>query len=685
MSVSSGVGTVQSPDGHRKLTQWVVNNNGFFHSDLEIVHHASKGYYAIVRDGKELKAQTRVASCPVAVALSVLNVLNVEPFSNHGTKFPDRFLRRYQEAPDVLQTFFLMEQYLLGEKSWWSPYIQTLPTIEDVDNLQYEAEADAAWVRGTNLEVAFASQRQKWHHQLEEANVLLQGLEWENAKSGKYSQELYRWASTIFGSRSFTSQVLHGTTPADLASRIGRYHPNHSMLKKLFEDRFAVLLPLMDVLNHKPAARVEWQGEHDLVALQILEDYTSGQEVFNNYGPRDNEGLLMSYGFVLEDNVFEHVLISINAHPGTPLEATRSWPKDERSNDSFNCYIFDVNHPIVEEAKYLERALFSYDLLDSISVMCANDRELQAMNDKQKTWMSSSLPNLFDDCRNYHETLAQIMRDSRARASRMEAADPARSHLDMRPQTQKQKNAQIYREKQISILRAAAGVCAFALLHACTDQTTSDLLLSMQMKLPELYSPNVESICTRLTCATRKNELFTAESLIELLPSPTANGVRLCLKNMNDAMQSAFSSPDAQPHEARVKTSMSITLSALCVSYRSGTQLSSRLSTWIQELISSYPPEDSNWNYVPPPGPYSPDEEPPAALTAMLEAQSNVIEAVGSDSAARNWLEPKMICWGWNVMEEETIRVPIEIERFVSEAPEQVEGQTGFLMYCKQG
>lgn len=669
------------PDRHQKLTEWVVENGGFFHPDLQIVHDQSRGYHVVVRGGREIKAQTRVASCPTSVALSVLNALNIEPFSNRETIFPAPFLRRYEDSPDLLQTFFLMEQYLMGDKSWWTPYIETLPSLQDVNEAQYESEADIDWIRGTNLELAFASQKEKWERQFQEANELLVTLDWINAKAGKYSQELYRWASTIFGSRSFTSQVLHGTRPADLATRIGRHHSEHNLLKRLFAERFAVLLPLMDILNHKPAAQVEWQGEVDNVGLQVLEDYKTEEEVFNNYGPRDNEGLLMSYGFVLENNQFEHALISIAAHPGSPLETTRSWPKDERSNDSYNCYIFDVHHPIVEEAKFLERALFSYDLLDSISVMCANDRELQAMQQVQKTLMSSCLPNLFDDYRNYHATLAQIMRDCTARASRMEATDPTRHRPGLTAQTQKQKNAQIYREKQIKILRAAAGVCAFALLNASTDQSTSDLLLNMNMQLAEFYSEDLQDICTRLKCATRKGELFTATTLIELLPSPTANGVRSCLEKLEAIMNTTASS--TRSHEDKVKTSMAIALSALCIAHSTGTQISSRLSIWTQELISSYPPDDPNWSYVPPPGPYAPDEEPPAALVSLLDAQPRAVESVGRDSTAQKWLEPKMICWAWNVMEEETIRVPIEIERFISEGTEEMEGQFGYLMYCR--
>ena len=672
-----------SADNHKKLADWILQNGGFIHPDLKIVYHVDKGFHAIVQDGKSLPSRTRIASCPMPATLSVLNALNIAPFQQHGTKYPDLFLETYTYATDVLQTFFLMEQYVLGSQSWWVPYIRTLPTVEDVDALQFESEEDVAWIRGTNLETALVAQSRRWRNQFAEANDLLQKLGWEHAANGAYNYRLFRWAATIFGSRSFTSQVLDDTKPADTARPMGKKEPDHPVLSRLFSERFAVLLPLLDILNHRPAALVEWQARPSYVGLQILQDYKSGQEVYNNYGPRDNEGLLMSYGFLLQDNPYDHVLISINAHPGTQLEIARTWPTDDRSNDNYNCYIFDLGHPIVNEARSLERALFSYDLLDGISVMCSNEREFQVMHNKRQTLMSTSLPDRFDDFRNILATLAQIMYDSSARAKRIHSTNPARHDPPIPARTMKQQYAQLYREKQIEILQAAEGLCAYTLLNACSAHTASDLLHNIRVKFPHVYSPQLERICSRLPCLTSKNELFTAASLIDLLPAPLTNSVRSCLRSVEDAILESVPS-HTRSHLDRVKTSYAITLSALCSTHRSQTQLPLRLLTWLEELTSSYPPEDPNWSYVPPPGPHAPGEEPPDALIALLGSIPNATEQTAGDSTTRSWLDPPMICWAWNVMEEEGVRVPIEIERFVSVEPAQVEGGWGFLLYCRR-
>lgn len=102
----------------------------------------------------------------------------------------------------------------------------------------------------------------------------------------------------MFGSRSFTSQVLSNTLPADKARPMGHLDPDHHVLSDLFEDGFAVLLPLLDLLNYRPLSKVEWQAGLNEVGLQVLESFHGGQEVCNNYGPRDNEACMIVFNFL---------------------------------------------------------------------------------------------------------------------------------------------------------------------------------------------------------------------------------------------------------------------------------------------------------------------------------------------------------------------------------------------------
>lgn len=55
------------------------------------------------------------------------------------------------------------------------------------------------------------------------------------------------------------------------------------------EDTFSVLVPLLDLSNHRPLTKIEWHVGPDAVGLKVLEDVQPGKEIHNNYGPKNNE------------------------------------------------------------------------------------------------------------------------------------------------------------------------------------------------------------------------------------------------------------------------------------------------------------------------------------------------------------------------------------------------------------
>jgi hypothetical protein len=101
----------------------------------------------------------------------------------------------------------------------------------------------------------------------------------------------FLWAATIFTSRAFISTHLL---------------PNHETVPILF--------PVVDILNHSVTAKVEWDFQpHHSFSLKLLEGdtFTAGQELFNNYAPKQNDELLLGYGFCLEDNPIEQFPLKI--------------------------------------------------------------------------------------------------------------------------------------------------------------------------------------------------------------------------------------------------------------------------------------------------------------------------------------------------------------------------------------
>lgn len=783
---------------HRRLVRWTTKENtGYLHPDIQIAHSSAKGFHMVVAQGREIKNLTRITSSPMACTLSVLNALDVAPFSSHGSKFPKSFLRSYALKPQLLQAFFLMEQYLRGEESWWAPYIQTLPTPADLEALMFNDPDDRAWLEGTNLKSAFVDQASKWQEMYTKGLRDLRILNCQNALNGKYSWELFRWAASIFGSRSFTSEVLCDTEPSEqarLEGRNGVKESEYDFLKPLFVERFAVLLPLLDILNHRPAAQVEWQARSSFIGMQILSSYTSGEELCNNYGPRDNEGLLLSYGFTIPQNTFDHVAIALRPPPpGSPLATARKhWKADQRSAPNHECYIFSRCHPRAKPdmVSCFESALFSYDLLDALSLLKGNDRELQTMYHYKQSLMSYSLakPHNFDNFRNLLAVLAQLHLDCTARAKRLRATYPEGT-----PCNSKQRYAKIYRDSQAEIVEIAGAVCAHVLTRASSDCSEEKLLRASFVDVSvgtrgkdHDQGWSLSTLLGEHPIITRQDELLTVGRMLDFLPESKANTyrrVQAVIKQhlpgprsprredeptnattspskrkrspnqpQPEVKQSKSTSPTAAPDTKTAlppasppslqtplptspldpqKTQFTLVLSLCLHLFLTGVPLSARLTKWLKQLTSWYPPDDGNWNYVPHDGPYAPDEEPPAGLMALLKASKAVLDTVEGqgdshgagteetelflglddrvneilaeasglsalDGTVAKWLKPERLCWAWNVMEEEGVVVSKEIvqmsESLMSDAGndtatasrDEIEGEVDFLLYCGQ-
>lgn len=182
---------------HRHLIEWVLANNGYFHPDAQIAFSSRKGFHAVVATNTAMPSGAQIASCPMEVTMSVLNALDVKPFSSHGTCFPAAFLLAQAKRPESLQSFFLMEQLVLGDKSWWHPYVASLPTVEEVNDQQFDQAEDVIWLEGTNLKKAFETQSNKWRQLFDHGLEHLKRLEWPHALDKSYTWYVFKSSNPI--------------------------------------------------------------------------------------------------------------------------------------------------------------------------------------------------------------------------------------------------------------------------------------------------------------------------------------------------------------------------------------------------------------------------------------------------------------------------------------------------------
>jgi len=136
------------------------------------------------------------------------------------------------------------------------------------------------------------------------------------------SRERYITAATYISSRAFPSTLI-SQSPSVVASA----------------DSYPVLLPGLDSLNHARGRPVSWvvdhlpptdpsrgSGQQLGLSLVIHSQTRLGEELSNNYGAKPNAELILGYGFTLEDNPDDTIVLSIGGGPA----ASDSDPREKQ-------------------------------------------------------------------------------------------------------------------------------------------------------------------------------------------------------------------------------------------------------------------------------------------------------------------------------------------------------------------
>lgn len=215
--------------GAQDLVQWALSHGATLHENVE-VHEDKSGFSLRTRtdrDGVNITegfTKKPIVTCPLKLSLSAFNAFHQCPLSrlknqHDPSHFPQLFL---DKTPfHVIGKFFLCQQYLLSEDSFWFPYISSLPqpgrgeynggsfSSDDAEKLGtplFWTEEELEWIRGTNMDAARLERLELWKREWSDGCCILRNegfAGWE-----EFDYNLYGWASTIFSSRCFISSVL---------------------------------------------------------------------------------------------------------------------------------------------------------------------------------------------------------------------------------------------------------------------------------------------------------------------------------------------------------------------------------------------------------------------------------------------------------------------------------------------
>ncbi|KAI1471795.1 SET domain-containing protein [Daldinia caldariorum] len=279
-----------------ELLRWVESDGGHLNPAIEIYHDdITKGSFR-VKATCSIGVDDAIVTLPLSKSLSYLDAIRGHPaFASPSTSdapspegkdyFPEEFLK--ETPPHVVGRFFLIQQYLLGPESKWWPYIRTLPQPEHMSNVlpvMWPSD-DIEFLKGTNAFTAIQDIKSNLKKEYKNASKLLP----ENDRL-KYTRPLYHWAYSIFTSRSFRPSLI--------------FPPETSSGLPCELDDFSVLLPLYDIGNHSPLAKIAWTTDEQtqICVLKSRQTYSAGEQVFNNYGMKTNAELLLGYGFILPES-----------------------------------------------------------------------------------------------------------------------------------------------------------------------------------------------------------------------------------------------------------------------------------------------------------------------------------------------------------------------------------------------
>lgn len=317
------------------LLKWAQEKGTFISSDVEFKELSQGNIGAIYTgnsNGESKSSDDFDLQLPIDLAITLNRAIESFNESGHGD-FRD-IAKKTSNVNSLLKMFLARERASTRlNSSYFKPYLSLLPNLSDINSPYCWTPQEKALIKGTNLGNSLKDNVgqlvEEWWQVI---NLLPQELPkpeehfinmkfyYENKfyndddmynyfivdepknRDNWTSFPCYLWASLILKSRSFPAHLLRG-------------HVKNSEIK---EDE-AMLLPIIDLLNHNMNAKVDWSVSSSNSCTYFnfrSNSAVPGEQLYNNYGMKGNEELLLAYGFCLEDNSADSAALKIKV----PLE-----------------------------------------------------------------------------------------------------------------------------------------------------------------------------------------------------------------------------------------------------------------------------------------------------------------------------------------------------------------------------
>ncbi|KAJ9110814.1 hypothetical protein QFC22_006670 [Naganishia vaughanmartiniae] len=325
-----------------------------------------------------LPANTQIIACPAKLAITRETALHA--FQGLGADGSDleKLNERQLIAGYVTMHFGYGLEEIKSDASLSAylkhePYVTTLPTTSELlTPFQWNAD-ELELLEGLNLGHAVKARRDLWRGEWDGVQSALRKLV-EGRSSGGFSWEHYLLANTYISSRAFPSSLLDPSSssipinPSQLASEDDTHSTGLSVApsalsrpaNEVTPTSYPVLIPGLDTLNHRRNQAVTWVSsalpssivkdeatestaeaayrskQERCVVLVVRTEVAANEQVFNNYGPKGNEELILGYGFSIPENPDDTLALKLGIPEDTLTQGVRDALTTLSISDSSN-------------------------------------------------------------------------------------------------------------------------------------------------------------------------------------------------------------------------------------------------------------------------------------------------------------------------------------------------------------
>lgn len=376
----------------------------------------------------------------------------------------------------------------------------------------------------------------------------------------------------------------------------------------------------------------------------------------------------MNYGFCIASNPTDYRIVKLGVKPDSPLKKAKAAQRERfpevAKNAEDHYYIFNVYYPLLAPERPMEQSIFSPALFNAISVMQANQRELEQL---EITEAGISIPTSYGNGHCALAALAQISFELMAHI--MMLRDSGRD-LPAEPANLKQTFAKIYREGQITLDKTALVIASWTITRAREHTRTGEwndvktLLQEHMDRIPaghftkDVLSRIQMRILERESVVKQNGELFRLGELFSLLPSDMQNASRQCFDHVVGQASQQIPALGSDPQAL-----FAIVVALLTATRRSSqlrSEVSSRLTAWVDFLLEQYPaPTAATADTSPEEGRHTID------ALGQLASNENAGAWASEDGVTwftedSGWLEPSWLQWAWRVVKEEMVLIPLD-------------------------